>query len=232
MRVFIAAVALVAMAGAASAASISTLAERDLFVAASANQLANQNPDFGASTFGTYGQTVTTHAGSDVQLTSFGFEVNQLDPVVPVTFNAYVYEWTSGGLGTELLALGGQSTGTNSGPTVVNVDVSGMGVVLKASTQYAILFESISGGPAEWGVAHCIGEQTCGASGVYAGGGLLYSGDFSQGQGNFFHSEHLDSSFFINTGPLQPVPVAAALPLLGTGLAAFGIAGWRRRKAS
>ena len=196
------------------------------------------SPEFGADAFATYGQSLTF--GTDVTMSSFGFEVDQNGPDFgPVKFNAYVYEWTGTDIGAQVFSS--MNLDTSSGTdrpgnmTLVTVDT---GALVLTAGSYAILFESTSGGPAAWGAVNCTIAQ------CYDGGNLLFSpyqapnpdisdtdNDGAQGTG-WFVSRNMDSSFIVEVSEVVPqVPVGAALPLLGSSLALMGLVGLRRRKS-
>lgn len=239
MRVLLAACALALSAGVGHATTITTLDKDVSFVVADTSA---SRPDFGATTFGTFGQSVELQAG---KVSSFGFMVNQTtNPVSPVDFNAYIYEWDdTTGLGAELFATGPLNTTNNSGVVLVNVNTD----LILGAGRYALLFESLQGGPAEWGVTTCVGDASCPGGDAYADGNLLYSTSFSgslssqvavasaqasiSAVNDFWVSSNFDSAFVVQYEEPQVVPIAGALPFLASGLMGLGAIGWRRRKS-
>lgn len=233
MKLYAVAAAALFSASAVSAASVGNLGELDSFL-----EQYGGGGTFGQNTYASYGQTVTFDAG--VSVTSFSFVVDDESAVrdlEPVTFNGMIAGWDGTGTTDPMYTFATQVTSDKSevdGLSVVTVSIAG-GLMLDAGT-YAFVFDSIPGepgfnGPAQWGTVNCeIDGCADGAdstsSDSYTGGEFIFSADndtwASAGDG-------FDSAFQVTYDALTAVPVGAALPFMGTGLALLGFAGYRRR---
>ncbi len=165
----------------------------------------------------TFGQTFTV--GGDTRLDSFDFWTAPVQGgSVDVVFR--LYEWSgSARTGVELFS----SASTTLSNAIWAATSWNPGIVLTSGLQYMAYLDTTG-----------LGNTTSQRSGFSSISDATYSG------GTFLWERNVgDESWNVNGGDAEfravfnsvsQVPVPAALPLFGTGLALMGFFGWRRKR--
>jgi len=183
---------------------------------------------FGEGNTATYGQTFTV-IGSDTQLDSFSFFLNDFSDVDFVDFQAYVMEWDGFKATGPILFQSSSMSTTNNGGSggFEQIIVTTGGLNLITGTKYVTFFNASNQfdgikSTASWGV---IRNST-----AYADGEFVYDNN-----GNDFSlltsytwdntSSYYDAVFTMSLS--SPVPIPAAVWLFGSGL--LGLIGMARR---
>ena len=168
-----------------------------------------------------YGQTFTLEAATPISNVSFRIG----DDGTAIGYMAYVFAWDSSRAavsGDALFSAAGSTAGVNRAMTTYTVETGGLAL---GPGMYVAFLEATSPGAAVWGATDLD---------AYAGGTFVYQnngGDTTQLSRTAWGTDPFgaqDLSFAINGVPAA-VPVAPALPLLATGVAALAVLRRRRR---
>lgn len=196
---------------AASAATISTLADRDDSVFS-----------WGLPNTGVYGQTF--QAGSDNVLNSFSFVLE--DEGSAVAFNALIFAWdtvNNRAMGPELFRASGSTGGSGSTETIT-INTGNLG--LSTGVSYVAFFQALDVASLDWG--------SVSGSDVYADGDFVFLNNgsdesaWTNGTWSVTFPRARDLAFELAFAGGAPVPLPAAALFMGAGLA--GLAGTRRAK--
>lgn len=183
--------------GTAGAATVSTLGSEDTFFSEWGLPVADQ-----------FGQTITLDGAQSVRSMTFRID----DEGTVITYLAELFRWDGfGTVGDALASVAGSTLG-NDAATDYTAEFGGTPV---EAGQYAFVFRATSDGAASWAL---------GTANPYAGGSFvlgLAGGPLSNFEPAF------DASFALTFDEIAPVPLPAALPLLGAALGGLGLFGRR-----
>lgn len=199
-----------AMATAAGASTIDTLSGEDSAIYS-----------WGLPNTAAYGQTFTLASAQSLDNVLFRID----DEGTAVSFDLQVFAWD--GTKATGASLGSASGSTAGVDAMSDVSIDTGGVALGAGAYVAFL-QATSNGPANWG--------SIAGFDAYAGGEFVFQnngGDTAQWTTVVWRGDWLgpdyDLAFRLGFAEVAPVPLAAALPLLGSGLLALGLLGRRKR---
>lgn len=188
--------------GAAGAATISTLGAENGSFA-----------EWGLPIVERFGQSVTFEAAATVR--SFTFRIDDAGTAIP--FVAELFAWDGRNtVGGALASVAGSTAGDDAF-TDYTADIAD---TLVGAGQYALAFRATSPGAAAWAMA---------TTNPYAGGAFIL-GLAGQELRNF--NRRYDAAFAVTFDEVAPVPLPAALPLLGAALGGLGLLAWRRHLAT
>lgn len=184
--------------GAAEAATISTLGAEDTFFA-----------EWGLPGAAQFGQSVTLDGAATVR--SFTFRID--DEGTAILYVAELFAWDGFDIVGDALASVAGSTAGNDAVTDYTADIADTPV---DAGQYALAFRATSPGAAAWAIA---------TTNPYAGGAFVLAPPGGS-LGNF--EPRFDAAFALTLDEVAPIPLPAALPLLGAALGGLGLLTRRR----
>lgn len=185
-------------AGAAGAATISTLGTEDTFFA-----------EWGLPVVDRFGQTMTLDSAATVR--SFTFRID--DEGTAISYVAELFAWDGfNTVGGALASVAGATAGNDA----VTDYVADIADTLVGVGEYALAFRATSPGAAAWAMA---------TTNPYADGNFVL-GIAGEPLGDF--EPAFDAAFAVTFDEVAPVPLPAALPLLSAALGGLGLLARRR----